>query len=121
VVDDDKDALDMLKIVLEDRGATVITAASTAEALEFLRRREFDALVSDIAMPEHDGYELIAQVRALGPERGGNIPAVALTAYARGEDRVRALAAGFQMHVSKPVEPVELIAAVASLTEETQS
>jgi len=73
-------------------------------------------VVCDIAMPDQDGYELIAAVRSLGAERGGNVPAVALTAYARPEDRVRALAAGFQMHVAKPVDPDELINVLASLT-----
>jgi len=71
-------------------------------------------LISDIGMPGEDGYEFIRKVREMESERGGYIPAVALTAYARGEDRVRALSAGFQMHVSKPVEPMELAAVVAS-------
>ncbi len=74
-----------------------------------------DVLVSDIGMPNEDGYTLIRRVRALGAERGGNVPAVALTAYARAEDRMRAIRAGFQMHVPKPVEPAELITMVASL------
>jgi CheY-like chemotaxis protein len=76
-------------------------------------------LVSDIGMPGEDGYSLIRRVRALGPERGGNVPAVALTAYARAEDRVRSILAGFQMHVAKPVEPAELITMVASLAGRT--
>jgi hypothetical protein len=106
----------MLRFVLADSGAAVITAASTREALDVLERWRPDALVSDIAMPDQDGYELIGQLRSRVPERGGNIPAVALTAYARAEDRLRVLAAGFQMHVPKPAEPDELVAAVASLT-----
>jgi CheY-like chemotaxis protein/two-component sensor histidine kinase len=116
VVEDDQDTLEMLKVVLQNRGAEVITAPSAGEALKALERSRPDALVSDIAMPEQDGYELIEHVRQLGPERGGNIPAVALTAYARVEDRIRALTAGFQMYVPKPVDPVELVAVVANLT-----
>ena len=96
VVEDNPDTLDMLKFIFDECGAEVITAASANEALEALERFAPDALVSDIAMPDQDGYELIRQLRSRGPERGGNIPAVALTAYARAEDRVRALAAGFQ-------------------------
>ena len=72
-------------------------------------------LVSDIGMPDADGYELLRQVRALGPDRGGRVPAIALTAFARSEDRTRALRAGFLVHVSKPVEPSELVATVASV------
>ncbi|MGE0131028.1 MAG: PAS domain S-box protein [Blastocatellales bacterium] len=116
LVEDNPETLDMLKFVFEDCGAEVIAAASAAEALEALERFRPDALVSDIAMPDQDGYDLIREVRSRGPERGGKIPAVAVTAYARAEDRVRALASGFQMHVSKPVAPDELIAVVASLT-----
>ena len=76
-------------------------------------------LVSDIGMPGEDGYALIRRVRALGPARGGDVPAVALTAYARAEDRMKAILAGFQMHVSKPVEPAELLTMVASLAGRT--
>jgi PAS domain S-box-containing protein len=116
VVEDDPDTLDMLKFVLAGSGAEVITAPSTSEALETLEHWRPDALVSDLAMPDQDGYELIQQVRSRGPEKGGNIPAVALSAYSRAEDRKHALAAGFQVHVPKPVEPAQLIAVVASLT-----
>ena len=80
-----------------------------------MQAESFDVLVSDIGMPEEDGYALIRQVRALGAEQGGAIPAVALTAYARAEDRMKAVLAGFQMHVTKPVEPAELLTMVASL------
>ena len=97
-------------------GAEVVTAASTGEALETLERWRPDVLVSDLAMPDQDGYALIGQLRSHGPERGGDIPAVALTAYTRPEDRMRALSAGFQKHVSKPVDPKELVAVVASIT-----
>ena len=116
VVDDEPDARELIKIVLEECHAEVVTAASTQEALEVLKRERPDVLVSDIGMPQADGYQLIRQVRNLDPNRGGIIPAVALTAYARAEDRKRALLSGYQMHISKPVEPSELIVIVASLT-----
>ncbi len=93
----------------------MITNGSVAEALASIRDERFDVLVSDIGMPEEDGYALIRRVRALTAERGGAIPAVALTAYARSEDRMKAVMAGFQMHVTKPVEPAELLTMVASL------
>jgi hypothetical protein len=116
VVDDDLDTLEMLKVILQNRGADVDTASSAGNALEALERSLPDAIVSDIAMPEQDGYELIELIRRRGPERGGNIPAVALTAYARVEDRVRAFRAGFQMYVPKPVDSNELVAVVTNLT-----
>ena len=116
VVEDDLDTLEMVKVILQDRGAEVIAASSADDAIEALDHSLPDALVSDLGMPEHDGYELIEHIRRRGPERGGNIPAVALTAYARVEDRVRALTAGFQMYVPKPVDPNELVAVVANLT-----
>jgi CheY-like chemotaxis protein len=116
VVDDDLDTLEMLKVILQNRGAEVITASSACDALTALEHSVPDALVSDLAMPEHDGHELIAHIRQRGPERGGNIPAIAVTAYARVEDRVRALTAGFQMYVPKPIDPNELVAVVANLT-----
>jgi CheY-like chemotaxis protein len=97
--------------------AQVFVASSVVEAIKLLEREEtFDLLITDIAMPDEDGYSLIQKVRQLPPERSGKIPAVALTAHARAEDRLRALRAGFQMHIAKPVEPVELIAVVANLT-----
>ena len=98
-----------------------MTADSAQAALETLEHRRPDVLVSDIAMPDQDGYELIARLRSRGADRRGNIPAIALTAYARTEDRTRALAAGFQMHVSKPVDPAELINVLASLTRHVRS
>jgi len=116
LVEDDPVTLDLLKFIFDESGAEVITAASVDEALGALERFRPDALVSDIAMPDRDGCDLIREVRTREPERGGNIPAVAVTAYARSEDRVRALEAGFQMHVTKPIVPEELIAVVASLT-----
>jgi PAS domain S-box-containing protein len=115
IVDDEADARELLRQVLEMCDAEVTTTSTAAEALDALGKDGYDVLVSDIGMPEADGYTLIGKVRALPAEKGGRIPAVALTAYARVEDRVRALTAGFQVHVPKPVEPVELIAVVASL------
>ncbi|HEY9284730.1 MAG TPA: ATP-binding protein [Pyrinomonadaceae bacterium] len=117
LVDDDRDTLNMLATALTACQASVQTASSADDALEALRWFRPDVLVSDLAMPGEDGYSLIARLRALGAEAGGNIPAVALTAYVRVKDRTRALAAGFNMFVPKPVEPNELIAAVANLTE----
>jgi len=116
LVEDNLDTLDMLKFIFEEAGAEVITATSVDEALEALERVSPDALISDIAMPDRDGYDLIREIRSREPERGGKIPAVAVTAYTRAEDRVRVLAAGFQMHIAKPIAPGELIAVVASLT-----
>jgi len=116
LVEDDPETLDMIKFVFDKCGAEVITAVSASEALETLERFRPDALISDIAMPDQDGYDLIRRVRSRDPERGGKIPAVAITAYTSAEDRVRTLTAGFQLHVAKPVDPEELIAMVASLT-----
>jgi CheY-like chemotaxis protein/anti-sigma regulatory factor (Ser/Thr protein kinase) len=113
VVDDEIDARDLIKRILCDCNAIVLTAASAAEALPLVERERPGLLVSDIGMPDVDGFELLAQVRALGPGRGGAVPAIALTAFARSEDRLRALECGFRDHVSKPVEPTELVRAVA--------
>jgi CheY-like chemotaxis protein len=115
VVDDEPDSNEAVKAVLVACGAEVRVAASTEQALAILDAWIPDVLVSDIGMPETDGYALIARLRARPRERGGSVPAVALTAYARAEDRVKALASGFQMHVPKPVDPVELTVVVASL------
>src|SRR5438128_6364489 len=104
-----------MRAILAQCGAEVTVAASARAALEALEKAPFDVLVSDIAMPEDDGYDLIRNVRARDAGRGGRIPALALTAYARGEDRVAAIAAGYQQHAVKPIEPAELAAAVATL------
>jgi PAS domain S-box-containing protein len=114
-VDDEPDARNLLKRVLEDCGAKTILAGSAQEGLELLVKHRPDMIVSDIGMPEEDGYEFIKKVRALPAEQGGRTPAAALTAFARAEDRTRALRAGYQTHVAKPVEPTELTAVVASL------
>jgi len=102
--------------VLEDCGARVLVAASSEEALGLLKQARPNMIISDIGMPGEDGYAFIHKVRALSDSEGGNVPAAALTAFARSEDRTRALRAGFQTHVAKPVEPAELTAVVASLT-----
>lgn len=115
VVDDSPDALDLVKRVLSECDAEVLTASSAVEAMALIESFRPDVVVSDIGMPDVNGYELLRKVRALPSERGGAIPAIALTAFARSEDRTRALRAGFQMHVSKPVEPAELVATVASV------
>ncbi|MDQ4120946.1 MAG: PAS domain S-box protein [Acidobacteriota bacterium] len=115
LVDDETDARDLLKTVLESCGAQVWSAGSAAEAFNEIKRERFDVILSDIGMPEEDGYSLIRKIRDLPDEQGGNMPAIALTAYARAEDRVQALRSGFQLHIAKPVESAELIAAVANL------
>jgi CheY-like chemotaxis protein len=112
VVDDDADARAMVRRVLEDCDARVLSAASPDEALALLRRERLDVLVSDIGMPGVDGYAFLRRVRSLGAG-GGDIPAVALTAFARPEDRVKALEAGYQQYLCKPVDPSELASAVA--------
>ena len=115
VVDDEADARFLARRVLEESGAHVLTAGSAAEALQTVDHANvLSVIVSDIGMPDQDGYDLIRQMRAL-PGEAGRGPAVALTALARNEDRRRALLAGYQRHVSKPVDPAELVAAVASL------
>ena len=115
VVDDEADTRELLKIGISQCGAEVTTAASASEAFEIINKDRPEILISDIGMPDEDGYELIRKVRALPAERGGDIPAIALTAYARTEDRMRVLRAGYQMHVPKPVEFAELIAIITSL------
>lgn len=104
IVDDDDDARDLLATVLTQRSAHVFAADCAAEAFELLQRERPDALVSDIAMPEEDGYMLIGRVRALAPDDGGRTPALAVTAYAGRADRKRALDAGFDGHFAKPID-----------------
>jgi PAS domain S-box-containing protein len=115
VVDDEADARDLLTVMLQQYGAQVRAAGSTTTALEILKAWLPDVLVSDIGMPGQDGYALIRDVRTLSLEQGGDIPAIALTAYARSEDRLKALRSGFHVHVAKPVEPTELSATIAGL------
>ena len=115
IVDDDQDSCGLVKRVLEECHAEVDMAFSAAEAHAKLMRRKYDVLVSDIGMPGEDGYQFIRRVRSLSADMNGQIPAVALTAFARSEDRRRAALAGFQTHISKPVEPAELSAIIAGL------
>ncbi len=115
VVDDEFDARALLTTMLERSGALVLAVSSTREALESLESWKPDVLIADIGMPIEDGYSLIRKLRALPRESGGQTPALALTAYARTEDRIRALSEGYQMHLAKPVDRVELATVVASL------
>lgn len=114
VVDDEADARQLVCRILEDHGATATSAQSAAQALEALDGARFDVLVSDIGMPREDLYSLLRGVRTRPPEKNGAIPAVAVTAYARAEDRVQAVAAGFLLHVAKPVDGAELVTMVAA-------
>ncbi|MGH7279650.1 MAG: response regulator, partial [Candidatus Rokuibacteriota bacterium] len=115
IVDDTQDAREWLVHVLSDFGARVLPASSVREALDAVEREPPDIVVSDIRLPDEDGYDLIRKLRALDLEHGRHTPAVALTAYPRVEDRARALAAGYEMHVPKPVEPSALAAVIASV------
>ena len=121
VVEDDPDTQELLKTVLRQHGAEVVAVDSAAAALAELERAKPDVMVSDIAMAGENGYELIRKVRSLTPAKGGHVPAVALTAYAGATDRRRALLAGFQTHLSKPVEPDDLLAVIFSLTFQQES
>jgi CheY-like chemotaxis protein/anti-sigma regulatory factor (Ser/Thr protein kinase) len=115
VIDDEDDARELLSRVLRDRGAEVVTAGSAAEAIDCVERTRPHVILSDIGMAGTDGYDLIQMIRSLPPDAGGRVPAIAVTAYSRAEDRLNALTAGFQQHVAKPVVAAELIAMVASL------
>jgi CheY-like chemotaxis protein len=115
VVDDDRDARELIKRILSDCGASVRIAASARDAFALFKERAPNLLISDLGMPEVDGFELLDWVRHLEREQGSQVPAIALTAFARSEDRLSALEAGFSAHISKPVEPSELIATVASV------
>jgi signal transduction histidine kinase/ActR/RegA family two-component response regulator len=116
VVDDDADGRTLTSLVLTQAGASVRAVASVGEALQALEAERSDVLVTDIGLPDADGYALIRQIRQYEAQHGGFLPVVALTGYARAEDRARILAAGFQAHVPKPVEPVELTAVISSVT-----
>jgi CheY-like chemotaxis protein len=115
VVDDEKDARELVQAVLEKGGAQVFLAESAATALELVRTEKPDVIVSDIGMPDEDGYTFIRKLRARPREQGGRTPAIALTAYARAEDRRKALLAGFHNHAAKPIEPQELVIVIANL------
>jgi len=116
VVEDDQDTQELLKTVLQQHGAEVVTVGSAAAAMTEVRRVKPDVIISDIAMAGENGYELIRKIRSLGPDAGGHTPAIALTAYAGVTDRRRALLAGFQTHLAKPIEPDDLLAVILSLT-----
>jgi CheY-like chemotaxis protein len=120
IVDDEPDAREMLQVMLGQYGIQVKTSASVQEALDLLERWKPDVLISDVGMPNEDGYSLILRLRALGHERGGLIPAIALTGYSRQEDRSQLLAAGYQMHMSKPVDLSQLVKAIMSLSGRTE-
>ena len=115
VVDDEADAIGLVKRMMEECGATVEACGSGSECLACVPTFRPDVLITDIGMPDMDGYTLIGKLRALSPEQGGRTPAVALTAFARSEDRRQAMLAGFDMHVAKPVEPGEVVAVVSRL------
>ncbi len=117
IVDDEPDALELLKIILEDLQANVETATSAKEAFEKLFESNFDVLITDIAMPKEDGYSLIQKIRALSEERLGKIPAIALTAYARPQDHRQSISMGFDSHISKPFDSDELIAVIQDLAQ----
>jgi CheY-like chemotaxis protein len=116
VVEDEADALDLITMELADHGAKVHGVASAEEALDLLRSETFDLLISDIGMAKTDGYGLIRQVREGVDLTDSKIPAIALTAYARAQDRVRAIAAGYNTHIAKPIETRELVTIVRCLT-----
>jgi signal transduction histidine kinase/ActR/RegA family two-component response regulator len=125
IVDDEEDVRTLLTLTLQNYGAQSQAVASGKEALEMLARQtpeeQFDALICDIGMPDEDGYAVMRKVRALPPDKGAAIPAIALTAYGRAEDRIRAVTAGFQMHVAKPVEPDELALVILSLLKRAEA
>jgi CheY-like chemotaxis protein/two-component sensor histidine kinase len=115
LVDDDFDTREALRRILDQSRATVLTAGSVEEGIAQLRRERPAVLISDIGMPGEDGYSFIKRVRKLPPEEGGLTPAVALTAFTRSEDRTKAMVAGFQMHLAKPIEPSELLVVLTTL------
>jgi CheY-like chemotaxis protein len=115
VVDDEAGSREVVATILEQAEAEVRKADSASQALEIMDHWQPDVLVADIGMPEVDGFEFMRRVRLRSPQTGGRVPAAALTAYARTQDRLRVLSAGFQMHVPKPIQPAELTAVVASL------
>ena len=114
IIDDEPDARGLIKWVLANSKADVIMAASAAEGLELLQNQRPDIVISDIGMPERDGYHFIREVRSLPSSNGGKTPAIALTAFARSEDRTRALLAGYQIHLAKPIEPTTFAAQITA-------
>ena len=120
-VDDEKDALALLRVVLETAGAHVTTFSSARDVLERIEELQPHALVIDLGMPDMDGFELIGRIRTSGNIAVRDVPAAALTAFARSEDRTKALRSGFEMHLAKPVDPGELVASVATLVRRSRS
>lgn len=121
LVEDDADSLELLTFLFESTGANVRTANLARVAFDKFQENPPDLLISDIGMPDEDGYSLIQKIRQLPPEKGGNVPAIALTAYAKNEDRLKALSSGFQRHIKKPIEPVDLIEQVAEMLEQQKT
>ena len=117
IVDDDADAREVVSTILSQAGAEVATASSAAQAIDLVDRWVPNVLISDIGMPGEDGYQLIRKLRARSPDKSNQIPAIALTAFARSQDRLKALSSGYQTHLAKPIEPIELVTVVASLTQ----
>ena len=115
IVDDEPDARELLVELLTPCQASVVVASNASEALRAVLEERPDAVISDIGMPDEDGYALLQSIRSLPPERGGNVPAMALTAFGRNEDKERAYRAGFDVHLTKPVSPKDLCAALANL------
>jgi CheY-like chemotaxis protein len=115
LVDDFVDMLDVLRVAFEQAGAAVLAASSGADALELLASERVDLLISDIAMPDLDGVDLLRAVRARRPNGNGDVPAIALSAYSRWTDRDRTRAAGFATHIAKPVDPFEVVRVAAEL------
>lgn len=119
VVEDQADARELIRLILEQQGAQVIEASSSKQALEIIKESIPDVLISDIGMPDEDGYSFLKKLRSLPQDQGGNVPALALTAYTKEEDRQQAIAAGFQMHLGKPLDITELLQAVFQLSTQT--
>jgi CheY-like chemotaxis protein len=120
VVDDDAEGLELAALILINAGAEVRTSPSAADAIAVLEGWSPDVLVTDLAMPGEDGFSLLRRARRVTTQRGRRLPALALTAYGRSEDRIRVLAAGFSLHLAKPVNPAELVLCVASLGGRTE-
>ncbi|WP_414567606.1 response regulator [Nostoc sp. CCY 9925] len=121
VVDDEPDIRDLVTFILQDYGVDVTAVASAQEALQALSESIPDVLISDIGMPKTDGYMLMREVRKRSPQQGGHVPAIALTAYAGEINQQQALAAGFQMHIAKPIDPDQLVKAIIGLMAQTDS
>jgi hypothetical protein len=117
IVDDDADGREIAATILERCGAEARVAGSASEAIEIIARDPPDVLLTDLEMPGEDGYTLLRQVRSLPSERSARMPAAAFTAYASGQDRLKVLNAGFQLHLAKPAQPMELAVAVARLAQ----